>query len=187
MSGLSLGPILEFLKTNDVLTLTQFLANPKVHVDDVDEDGWSGLFHAVSQGNLIVVQCLLEHGADPNKVDNSERTPLMEAVLTANPDIVDALVEAGAELDARDVKDWTPLLLASYLGYLDVARLLCEAGASLYSLGGKQQCSALAWAAGRGHTDIVKMILDYEVDVDTGDRQVIFSTSNLQSNAKQKF
>ena len=103
MSGLSLGPILEFLKKDDVATLSQFLDCDKVDVDEKDEDGWTGLFYAVTSNKVEFVSVLLEKGAYPNRFDNQSRTPLFEAVTGNNLEIVTLLIDAGAEIELKAI------------------------------------------------------------------------------------
>ena len=56
-------------------------------------------------------------------------------------------------------------------------RKLLQCGAKTNVLSpGKQQCSALGWAAGRGHTDVVKLLLEHGADRDCGDK---YGTSPL--------
>ena len=173
--GLSLGPILEFLDNNDPETLREFLACDKVEVDEADEDGWTGLLHAVSRGQSRAVTCLLEAGADPNKCDADNRSALHEAVTNNLTDILRLLLRAGADVEARDADSWSPLLVACYLGLRDCVQILLEAGAKP-GVQGKQKCSGLAWASGRGHLDIVRLLLGHGVSVDTGDK---YGTSPL--------
>ena len=169
MSGLSLGPILEFLDNNDMETLKEFLTYDKVVVDETDEDGWTGLLHAVSRGQCQAVTCLIEAGADPNKTDGDNRSALHEAVSKQHTDILRVLLEAGADTETRDADSWTPLLAACYLGHRDCVEVLLKVGAET-GAPGKLQCSGLAWAAGRGHLDIVKLLLGHGVEVDSGDK-----------------
>ena len=101
MEGLSIGPILEFLERDDLDSLVGFLQCDRVDINEVDEDGWSALFHSVSKNNVNFVDCLLENGADPNICDNSNRTPLHEAVGEDNKTIAALLIEAGADVEAK--------------------------------------------------------------------------------------
>ena len=133
MSGLCLGPILAFLNNGDLETLDQFLDCEKVDIDEDDDDGCTGLHHAVIQNKTQFVSCLLNKGANPNKSDVNSRTPLNEAVIEDNAEVVQALLEAGADTELSDTENWTPLLSACYLGHLDCVRILLKAGASVYS------------------------------------------------------
>jgi len=65
---------------------------------------------------LLVVQALLEEGADPNAADNDGNTPL---VIVGYVDVIDALLDAGAD-PARDGRGGnTPLHIPCHYGQLD--------------------------------------------------------------------
>ncbi|GFS40882.1 ankyrin repeat and SOCS box protein 3 [Nephila pilipes] len=55
------------------------------------------------------VRLLLQHGADPNILDNEEDSPLLEAVRNANRYVVEQLVLSGANVNATDCSKWSPL------------------------------------------------------------------------------
>ena len=94
MSGLSLGPILTFLENDDIETLEQFLDCDKVDIDEDDDEGCTGLHHAVTNNKNQFVSCFLRKGANPNKSDVNSRTLLSEAVIVDNTEVVQALLEA---------------------------------------------------------------------------------------------
>ena len=73
-------------------------------LEEVDQDGWSALFHSVSNNNLPFVDCLLAEGSNPNKTDCAGRTPLLVSVTVNNVEIVRSLVLAGAELEHSGLK-----------------------------------------------------------------------------------
>ena len=146
-----------------------------MNLEEEDQDGWSALFHSVSNNNLTFVDCLLAEGSNPNKTDCAGRTPLLVSVTVNNVEIVRSLVLAGADLEHRDSDNWSPLLVASFLGHTETVRELLAAGASLGPQGG-QQCSGLAWAAGRGHLETVRLLLNQGAEVDWGDK---YGTSPL--------
>ena len=133
MSGLSLGPILTFLENDDIETLEQFLDCDKVDIDEDDDEGCTGLYHAVTHNKNQFVSSFLRKGANPNKSDVNSRTPLSEAVIVDNTEVVQALLEAGADPELSDNDNWTPMLFACYLGHQECVRILLEAGASVYS------------------------------------------------------
>ena len=133
MSGLSLGPMLTFLENDDIETLEQFLDSDKIDIDEQDDDGCTGLHHAVTQNKTQFVSCFLSKGANPNKSDANNRTALSEAAIADNTEVVQALLEAGADTELSDNDNWTPLLSACYLGHQECVRILLEAGVSVYS------------------------------------------------------
>jgi ankyrin repeat protein len=103
-----------------------------VPVDVSDpETGWSGLHYAIENVNIPVVQCLLNHGANPNVQDKGGDTPLHFAVDAApgpdgfyikypDPDsiaIVALLLCAGANPEVQNRNARTALAFAAEIRY----------------------------------------------------------------------
>ncbi len=63
-----------------------------------DKNGDFPLFIAAQNGCNVIVEYLIEHGANINKADDSGRTPLCIAVLNGHKEIVEYLVERGADI-----------------------------------------------------------------------------------------
>jgi ankyrin repeat protein len=74
---------------------------------------WGGrtmLHGAANRGAVKAVRWLLQHGADPNALDEAGRTPLhVSAQRNTSPSVIKLLIEAGSELNARDVSGRLPL------------------------------------------------------------------------------
>jgi ankyrin repeat protein len=98
----------------------------------------------------MMVEALVQHGADVNAATQDGRTPLMNAVMHAWVDVADALIGAGAHVNAKDNKgriamDYaqpTDVLLISLLraagslrGSGHSGRTVCDAQAALNQLG----------------------------------------------------
>jgi len=105
------------------------LASGKIDVTAREADGATLLLQAAKLNSVKTAQLLLDAGADPNAVDNAERSalhfaamqPLIGAVHAGYPDtygprgggdMVEALVARGAKADLRDKDGRTPLDIA---------------------------------------------------------------------------
>jgi len=66
------------------------------------------LFRAIQSNNANIVKCLVDHGANVNKLNHNGETPLSMATYYGNEDIINYLVEHGAvmpnEKKEKDVK-----------------------------------------------------------------------------------
>lgn len=84
------------------------------------------IFTAVNNNDTILVQKLLQLGANPNRRDQDRKTPLHYAALKGHIEIAKILLEAGADPNAKDPLDYTPLHFASQYGHPEIIKLLTE-------------------------------------------------------------
>ncbi|KAI9355294.1 ankyrin repeat-containing domain protein, partial [Zopfochytrium polystomum] len=95
-----------------------------------DASGATGIFLAVSAGQLDIVQMLFEGLTSAEKsallscANREFRTPLHVAAGYNNTDIASALLNFGAAVDAVEVNKKTPLAIAAQMGSVEVGRLL---------------------------------------------------------------
>ncbi|XP_055529148.1 tonsoku-like protein [Wyeomyia smithii] len=95
--------------------------------------GETQLHQACINGNIVLVQKLLDQGHPVNVRDNAGWLPLHEACIHGHKEIVDILVERGAHInDKGGVKcdGITPLYDACSNGNLEVIELLLDRGAN---------------------------------------------------------
>jgi len=74
-----------------------------------NDNGKTLLIWAAKSGYELVVEVLLEFGAQVDKQDNNQNTPLIWAVYGGQEKIVDMLLKAGALLDIQDDTKFTAL------------------------------------------------------------------------------
>nr|BAN20704.1 ankyrin 2,3/unc44 [Riptortus pedestris] len=101
---------------------------------DLDaEEAWGRtLLHlAANGGHTQVAEWLLDRGADPNSICNSQlNTPLHVAASGGHTDIMRLLLERGAILECPDIDDGTPLVSAIRHDQPEAVKLLLEYGAN---------------------------------------------------------
>ena len=145
------------------------------------------LYKYSKAGDTQNVQGMLELGADPNyRTWFTKETPLAAAIKGYYKRIVDILIEAGADVHLPTLST-SPLSLAfEYGAPLVIIRSLLEAGAKLtdhvfsrrYSLfplievsyaprGSRLRQPILRWIAFHDRLDIVDLIIEVGVDIDT--------------------
>ena len=88
------------------------------------------LVSAAHNGNIALVQKLLDEGVDVNIQDNEGYTALILASTYRHIDIVKLLLNSGANTNFQNNVGETALLLASLRGRTDIARLLLTSGAN---------------------------------------------------------
>lgn len=69
-------------------------------------------------------------------------------------------------VDCQDEHGTTPLQYASFRGLFDLCKLLIECGADVNAKTHDQGYSALMFAAISNHTQVVRLLLDHDADVD---------------------
>eukprot|EP00300_Choanocystis_sp_HF-7_P007351 c15251_g1_i1.p1 GENE.c15251_g1_i1~~c15251_g1_i1.p1 ORF type:complete len:283 (-),score=72.98 c15251_g1_i1:78-926(-) len=114
-------------KLDSVLKAFPNLANSIVSV----HHGWVPLHVAALHGHIETARLLIQHGADPNAQDDSQRSPVYMAAIHGFVQLVHLLAHSGAGLNTFDVNHHTPLHAASECGHTDVVRLLIENGAQV--------------------------------------------------------
>ncbi|KAG9396167.1 Ankyrin repeats (3 copies) [Carpediemonas membranifera] len=137
-------------------------ANPSM-VDVADNKGYSPLHAASASGHTACARLLLDRGADVNHRANYGRTPLIAAAIKGHAETIALLIEKQADLDQQAKIGDTALMAAIINGHTSCAELLIEAGADTTKPlidGCSALCSALYIAAGKGFTDIAKLLLD---------------------------
>lgn len=123
------------------------------------------LHKAITQGDMSLIQLLLEAGADVNARPNCGKPSLTCAVQQGNPTLVRMLLKKGANLEATAPAGPTALYEAVTRGESELVALLLSGGANANAKPPGAE-PALYNAASRGRLDLVKMLLDSGADVD---------------------
>ncbi len=139
------------------------------------------LFLAAAYGHVAVVNLLLEAGASADSTDYFEReTALTVAALNGHAAVVKVLLHAGADrakffgkfgafddricsYDFYDLPAYSLLMVLAYHGQIEVVRVLLDFNAAEDN-DGIAGAIALWLAAKKGHTEIVRMLLEVGVD-----------------------
>jgi len=127
---------------------------------------------AIEMNKPEVVEVLLQHGVNPNKVPDSADTPLQLAATKGRKDIIDLLMRYGADVNAPPSK-WrggaTALQKAAVHGYLGLAYTFIIHDADVNAPPGKWDGrTALEGAAEHGRLDMVQMLLNAGADIGEG-------------------
>lgn len=122
----------------------------------------TALRRAITNERKEAIKFLLEHGANPNMVDELG-TPLLQAIDQGYPDGVRLLLQYGAKVNVKAKYVGTPLMLAASKGYQNIVKMLLDAGANV-NLENKDGETALHKAlyakAKKNKIAIVKDLLD---------------------------
>ncbi|TPX08716.1 uncharacterized protein E0L32_009778 [Thyridium curvatum] len=143
----------------------------------LDPDRQTALCLAVLEGNAVVVEKLLHHGADANIQGENKQTVLHQAAKMGNWEIVQVLVKHGADPHARDCDKKKAWELAAKEGYHQIVRHLLEKEVD-YLLGKevdlklhhKKKEEFFLQMVEQGSLPMVQLLLDKGVDVNARDR-----------------
>ncbi len=132
------------------------------------------LFTAIKANDPILLQKLIEDGADIETRDDDGNTPLMAACgKGTDPKIALELLRRGADAKVRNRFGGTPLLSAVFWKRSDLVSALIVQGADVDAAGALDLCMAsmtpLGIAVLDGALDIARLLLDAGADVNGPD------------------
>ena len=163
--------------------ITWFENNNDYEVNEKNNDGYTALMLAASNGHKDIVSKLLaQEGIDVNAKDDHHNTALIFATQKGHTEIVYALLAKGADVNAKDDHRNTALIFAAEKGHTDIVHALLEKGADVNAKNALDQ-TALMYAAEQGNTDISLLLLaDKDIKVNakdnTGQTALMFAASN---------
>lgn len=166
----------------DMLLLSAIGRNNVTQVDlllefkaDVNqESSWNTdrrtpLAKAAGEGNLEIVEKLLEAGADPSLVGKSSQPPLYLSAFENHADISNLLIEKGADIhQAAEVTQWT-VLHAAY-DEPELVKTLLDKGADINALSDSGTCLYLA--SKHNHVDVVKILVERGAQLDIPTKRI---------------
>lgn len=118
------------------------------------QDPGDALRRAASAGDIAKVKELLAAGVDVNAANSYGGTALAFAADKGHAAVVNLLLEHGADVNAKDrFYSMAPLTWAVEKGHVEIVRALLAKGA-------QGENEALVFAAARGQTGVVKVLLE---------------------------
>jgi protein DGCR14 len=114
------------------------VAGANVNAAGPDNNGVTVLYHAVQNGQPMVVQELLNApGITVDTVDTAGVTPFWYAALNGHYVIMDALITAGANKEIEDLHGFTPMAMAASYNRVAIVNYLITKNAVKVGLLGK--------------------------------------------------
>ena len=120
-------------------------------------DGYTALFHAVSNNQAVLAISLLQQGADPNVKTRLGYTALTEAAAMNFCELVRRLIAYGAEMNSVDADGCTAMMHGARRGQADVVKLLISYGANRVYCD-KFGNTARSLAKQAGHMDVHELL-----------------------------
>jgi len=169
---------------------------PRDVADAATTDGMTALHFAAQNGDLAVVQFLIEHGADIKAQDTVfSRSAIHFAAESGNLDTVKYLTEHGANLLDRDGYGATALHYAAKNNHLDIIKYLVNKKID-YTDKDVRGWSAMHYAADGNGIDVIKYLLAKGLNINelnnAGRTPLFFARGNrelrkfmIENDAKQ--
>lgn len=148
-------------RMGDASQIAQLL-NRGVDPNTVDEQGNTLLILAAREGHAETVAALLKYRPKIGQRNAAGDSALMLAVLKGHDQVVDVLLDAGAPVNHDG---WTPLMYAAFEGRAAILERLLARGADVNALA-PNRSNALMLAARNGHMDVVRRLLQTNVDLE---------------------
>ncbi|RAK92212.1 ankyrin [Aspergillus costaricaensis CBS 115574] len=159
---------------NQLVSIVQCLVkNPQTNIDYLGEGAGrrTALQHAVNNGNMDLINFLLDHGANVNSTPSEDggATALQIAAIQGYLGIARKLIDLDADVNAAPARrnGRTALEGAAEHGRIDILRLLLDEGASLVGNDGERQYRrAVELAEKNGHMAAAKLLKSFKDQVE---------------------
>jgi uncharacterized protein len=136
-----------------------------IDINTADESGTTLLMFAANNGNIELLEFLLNNGANILMNNMYGDTAIGIAALRGKLAIVQRLVAAGAKLETEG---WAPLHYAAFNGHADVIRYLIDKQVSVDARAPNGQ-TALMFAAKNDHLEVVRLLVSANADIQARD------------------
>ena len=121
-------PLMIATQQGQFATVKILIEEGDAEIDNKDSNGRTALFHGAINNQRIIMEYLLQKGANIDEPNNSNYTALHIACNIGTRRIVRFLLENGADVNTSTNFGWTPLVTAANNGRLDLVKILVEEG-----------------------------------------------------------
>ena len=154
-------------------TVRYLVGLPEVDVHHKANDGSTALLSIArrigGQNHAVVVEVLIDAGADIEAKNNKGRSPLIESSCCGRLDVVEVLLKAGADVCVADHEGHTCLTLAAHFGHTKTVRYLAAFPEVDMNQRGRRGQTALHMAVHHIHADVVEVLIDAGADIEAKD------------------
>ncbi|KAK5645047.1 hypothetical protein RI129_006347 [Pyrocoelia pectoralis] len=163
-----ISPLLYAASYGQTAVLKMFLKRG-ASLDATDKLGRTSLYLAASNGYLLTVRVLLNHGAAINH-SNKNGTALFTAVQNEHISTVKLLLQKGADVSNTDYLNRTALSFAACGNNIEILTLLLDYHSNIEHQS-KYGLTPLLHAAKKGQTAVIKILLDRGAFINAKDQK----------------
>lgn len=127
---------------------------------------YAGLHAAAWQDDTAAIRNLGANGADPNEVDNYDRTPLHVAAFASNEQAMRALIQLGANPNRLEDGRYDIVTIAAVVDDAEFVRVAIELGCDPGNITSIYDGTALIAAAHLGHYKVVEVLIEAGAPLD---------------------
>lgn len=160
-------PLSQAVLENDQYLIDLMLergADPQLTDDAQLASGRRLLHYAAKQGNLELMQMLLDLGMLADVLDANDQTPLDVTATYGGSEAMQLLLDNGADPSRVDRSGSVPILLAAGYGRLDALELLIASGADI-NYTHERGWTPLLLALQYNHEDVANYLIDNNADM----------------------
>ena len=143
-------------------------------------NGATAIIMSIIHGNAVVLQSLLNYGADSSVTFEKGLTALHFAAQQDKPDCLRVLINNGAALDAQRTDGCTALIDATHKESNACVKLLLNGGADANVLA--DGWSVIRTAGESGNCEIMRMLLEHGADTTTNSAALAVLTAVILNN-----
>ncbi|XP_036355466.1 E3 ubiquitin-protein ligase MIB2-like isoform X3 [Octopus sinensis] len=169
--------IKEKIESGDIEGAKSMIESRSDRINLRDSNGKTYLMAASAEGNIVLINLLIDAGADLDKRDTRGRTAFYHAVFGHQLQAVTILLSRGSDVERKDTNGFTLLHLAAGRGHEwkdVVAALLQTKGETAIEVNQRDNsfgATPLHFACFQGHTDTVRLLLNHDgIDANAMDK-----------------
>lgn len=143
----------------DIMKLREYVEVAGRSLSRPDAHGYYALHWAALNNYADIAQYIIEHGADVNAADNTGQTALHWAAARGSVAAADVLLQNGARVEAADSNGYRAVHVAAQYGQTTFLNHIIAKYNADFDTPDNDGRSPLHWAAFKGFTDTVRLLL----------------------------
>ncbi|XP_047315169.1 probable protein S-acyltransferase 23 [Impatiens glandulifera] len=157
----------------DLQKLKSFVEQDKdrVSLSTPDGNGYYALQWAALNNFADIMLYIIDHGGDVNAADNTKQTALHWAAVRGSIAAADVLLLNGARVEASDMNGFRAVHVAAQYGQTSLLNHIVAKYGADFDAPDNEGRSPLHWAAYKGFTDTVRLLLFRDASQERQDKQ----------------